>query len=211
MYLTLVDIIGFYLYHLDENASSRSIKCKENYNSIIRRIRMKSSRAMLLVAMLFAAPVLADVTTETNSAQIQAKAAEVKAAAEAKTKELEAAAKLEAEKAKAAIAELQEDAKEKITEIKKEIAPTWTQKKLAAISAGACATADFVSAPVALTLNQFTRISYLKGGKFENSIPTVSKMITAAALVLIIKKGYDAYYADADDMDNDAEIFGDNN
>lgn len=88
--------------------------------------------------------------------------------------------------------------------------PSWTKEKIAVVTGAIGSTSDFLSRPAAWGLKQFTRVSFLKGGKFESSIPTMAKIITAAAIVALAVKLYEI--ANADDVDaNDDEIFGDNN
>ena len=59
-----------------------------------------------------------------------------------------------------------------------------------------------------LALDQIAKIKYLKGWKFEQNIPTISRTLTAATIVAITYAAYKAYTAEqqeelADEFNND--------
>jgi hypothetical protein len=61
--------------------------------------------------------------------------------------------------------------------------------------------ANWTTIPV---LNQLTRISYLQGGRFQENIPTIGRLMVTVAAVYAAIKAHEAYNADAgDDLDED--------
>jgi hypothetical protein len=169
---------------------------------------MKSSRAMLLAAILFSAPVSVVLAENTDNAPKVSTTNDV----------ITTATKIETEKvivdpknhAETHISTTTEEVKtEKKGAVQVE-QPSWAAAKLAMVTGAIGSATNFVSKPAAWGLNQFTRISYLKDGRFQASIPTMAKVITAAAIVGLIVKLHEL--ANADDVDaNDDEIFGDDN
>ena len=148
---------------------------------------MKSSRAMLLAAMLFVAPVFAD-----EAGQVQ----------DTNTEVLNQSAPL---------VNPTEDKKEvNPTEDKKEVkteTPSWFSAKLGLITTAAAAVANW---PVEnLTTPVLSRVPYLKNNEtFKRNIPTMGRVILASALIAAAVKAYDAYNNAQDDSNDDEDIFG---
>jgi len=182
---------------------------------------MKSSRAMLLAAMLFVAPAFADDqagqvqgTNNSELTQDAPKGPEVKA--EDKKEEVkapEAGNKQEEVKAPEVKAEDKKEevkAEDKKPEAKTE-QPSWFAAKLAVLTGLGTTVANYTVTPVAdwttiPALKQLLRISYLKGGRFESSIPTVGKSIIVLGAAAAAYKIYQATQ-DQDETDED-DVFG---
>lgn len=149
---------------------------------------MKSSRAMLLAAMLFAVPAIADEIVPQNQVA-------------------------QAEKAVASkIEDIKEVAPTVIVEAPKTETPSWLAAKVAVLTGLGTTVADYTVAPVANwttipALKQLLRISYLNGGKFEKNIPAIGKTMIAIAAAAGAYKLYQAAQ-DQDDSNDDEEIFG---
>jgi hypothetical protein len=166
---------------------------------------MKSSRVMLLAAIMSTASVFASESATDNAATNQ-----TSTQIEVKQNSVDTNNGVTTTNNSSETLTITENKKEE-TKTETPAQQSWTAAKLAAVSAAFGSAANLVSTPAEKLLQQLTRISYLKGGKFEANIPTMAKVVTAAALVAAAVKVYQMVN-DADDVDaNDDEIFGDNN
>ena len=178
-----------------------------------RRMYMKSSRAMLLSALLFAVPAIAEENgsadapkTEENSVVSNA----TPATEEPKKEETPPAE----DKKETPPAEDKKEDDSKSKEDKKETteAPSWFAAKLAVLTGFGTTVASYTITPVAEwttipALKKLLCISYLKGGNFEKNIPTIGKSIIVLGTVAAAYQGYKAMQ-DQDDSNDDEEIFG---
>lgn len=145
------------------------------------------SRVILLAAMLFALPVFAEGEVQGGDQAAETIQQQDKPAEEVKK------------------------ADDKKEGDKKE---SWLAAKWAVVTGAGATAISYTIEPIAnwttiWALNQFLRIEYLKGGRFEKSIPTVGKTIVGLALVAAAIKGYQFLATEADDVDagEDEEIF----
>lgn len=180
---------------------------------------MKSSRAMLLAAMLFVAPAFAD----DQVGQVQGTNTEAQDAPKAEDKKEVAqdAPKAEDKKEVAQDAPKAEDKKEAAqdapkapeapkAEDKKEEAkteqPSWFAAKWLVLTGFGTTVANYTVTPVAEwttipALKQLLRISYLKGGKFETNLPVIGKSMVVVAAAGAALAAYNAMNQQDEDAD----------
>jgi hypothetical protein len=152
---------------------------------------MNSSRAMLLAALMFAAPVFADNDLNQNDASGQI---------------------IDQKLPENNTNQDKNKSPENNTPTPVVENPTWFAAKLAVLTGAASTVASYTVAPVANwtavpVLNQFLRISYLKGGKFEANIPTIGNTMVAAAAVYGAIAAYNAINNQDVDGDDSEEFF----
>ncbi len=157
---------------------------------------MKSSRVMLLAA-IFSSAVSFGSETPATSAAVPANAETVAPATAATTPAASEAPVVTAPETSATVATEETKTPAATTPSN----PGFLAAKWAFITGAAASATNFASKPAVWALSQLTRISYLKGGKFEANIPTMGKVITAAALVAAAYAVYQQMN-DETDVDN---------